>query len=132
MIVRTFDFAQLKNRRFMYNGASGMFLLGSDAGDDPKGVRGSHAEDYYNATGDNVGFDDWLRGWISGPARGYPFGVVHFAPAVSLSDFDTAYSCLAFVALKGAVAGTLVRGFPGEWEMPLSDIVHFPAPRLAA
>lgn len=82
------DALQITNRRFMYNPRTGILLLGNEIYG--KSIRSSHAQEFHES---EVGgsFDDYLRGWV-GTSRQYPRGIVHFAPAVSMEQFDS-YRC---------------------------------------
>lgn len=119
-----FDMQQIKNRRFMYDPKTATLVLGRQYGK-VKGVPSSHAEELANA-GITERYDEFVRGWV-GTGKGYPCGVIHFAPHLdersSASRFERAFDTLEMFARNGAVAGTLVRGFGSRWEQPLFAIL---------
>jgi hypothetical protein len=78
------DILQITNRRFMYNPQTGILILGDEAYG--KSIAGSHAQEFYDSQAGGC-FDDYLRGWI-GTSKSYPRGVIHFAPAVIMEQFD--------------------------------------------
>lgn len=118
------DIQQIKNRRFMYDPNTATLVLGRQHGK-VKGVPSSHAEEMADA-GITERYDDYVRGWV-GTGKGYPYGVIHFAPCLdehsSISRFERAFDTLEMFARNGAAAGTLVRGFGKHWEQPLSAIL---------
>src|SRR6185437_3144361 len=60
-MTRKFDLQHIGNRRFMFNPRTGKFLIGDSQGvGSGKGVRKSHAEEFYDVTGSNQGYDDFF------------------------------------------------------------------------
>ena len=118
-----FNMQRIENRRFMYSPTTGVLLLGAQYPPSRK-IIGSHADDLSNA-GINSGYDDYVRGWV-GTGKGYPHGVIHFAPNVVDSNFELyhrAFDTLEMFAQNGAVASTLVRAFGSRWEQPLFSVL---------
>jgi hypothetical protein len=120
---QTFDMMEISNRRFMYHTDTCELILGDQAA--IKGDSfGSHAEDHGNS-GVYEPFDTFIRGWI-GTGGPYTHGVIHFAPPISEKNadiFTDAYNTLQMFRENGADADTVVRGFCGAWEQPLSNIL---------
>ena len=101
------DVLRITNRRFMY---------------DPQTGRSSHAQEFHDSQAGGR-FDDYLRGWV-GISRRYPRGIVHFAPAVSMEQFDRGFdTLLMFARLEGINGDTVVRGFCTLPETKLSGIL---------
>lgn len=68
-------------------------------------------------------FDDYLRGWI-GTSKSYPCGVIHFAPAVVMEQFDRGFDTLQmFARLEGTGDDTVIRGFCRLWEERIGAIL---------
>ena len=117
-----FDMQAIQNRRFMFSPQTGELILG-------KQYRGntlfkSHAEEH-GESGAKAPFDSFLRGWV-GTGKDYKDGVIHFAPAIDAGNaeqFDRAFSTLEMFARNGANGKTVIRGFGGIWEQPLSDLI---------
>ncbi len=69
-------------------------------------------------------FDDYLRGWI-GTSKSYPHGIIHFAPAVIMEQFDRGFDALQmFAGLEGVNGDTIVRGFCTLPEQRMGDLLH--------
>lgn len=120
---RTFNLLDVENRRFMFDPASRKFIVGDVEGAGRgRNIRSSHAQEYFDVTGSNVGFDKMIRGWM-GTSRQYLHGVIHFAPEIFSGTLDAGFKCLAAFKKCGASADTIVRGFPGAWEQRLGDIL---------
>ncbi len=127
----------LRNCRFIFDPHDRRMHFGGSSIDD-----GTHAEEYSKATGGKAGrrFDDCARGWVCGKWRGYPYGILHFAPPIRSESGDQALD-VAMQALKhfigmGAHAKTILRGFTalgGPWEQPLGSALPelFPKRRKA-
>ena len=117
-VQRRFDFSSVDNRRFIFDPVSRRFVIGAQL---PKSrsLVGSHAEDWFDATGSNRNFDRCIRGWI-GTGGNYRNGVIHFAPpaAHNLNTLD----CLSTLAKCGATKKTILRGFDST-ETKLGDAV---------
>ena len=117
------DVLRITNRRFMYDPQTGVLLLGDETYG--KSIRSSHAQEVPDSQAGGR-FDDYLRGWV-GISRRYPRGIVHFAPAVSMEQFDRGFDTLLMCArLEGINGDTVVRGFCTLPETKLSGIL--PAP----
>ena len=85
---------------------------------------GSHAEDHGDS-GASEPYDSFIRGWI-GTGKQYPHGIIHFAPNIDshfAEQFDKGFSTLEMFAENGAGADTVIRGFGGAWEQPLSNLL---------
>lgn len=120
--TQVIDIQQIDNRRFMYNPAAAVLVLGQQFGK-TKGLPASHAVELA-AAGVIKDFDDFVRGWI-GTGRSYPKGVIHFAPSVdkrNISLFERAFETLEMFKENGALGQTVIRGFGDCWEQPLSGI----------
>lgn len=114
------DALRITNRRFMYDPQTGILLLGDETYG--KSVRSSHAQEFHDSQAGGC-FDDYLRGWI-GTSRQYPRGIVHFAPAVSMEQFDRGFDTLQmFARLEGINGDTIVRGFCSLTETRLGGIL---------
>ena len=101
------DILQITNRRFMYNPQTGILILGDEAYG--KSIAGSHAQEFYDSQAGGC-FDDYLRGWI-GTSKSYPRGVIHFAPAVIMEQFDRGFAALQmFARLEGTRGDTEHQG----------------------
>lgn len=106
------DVLRITNRRFMYDPRTGVLLLGDETYG--KSIHDSQA---------GGRFDDYLRGWV-GTSRRYPRGIVHFAPAVSMEQFDRGFdTLLMFARLEGINGDTVVRGFCSLPETRLGGIL---------
>ena len=84
----------------------------------------SHAEEH-GTSGAKAPFDSFIRGWI-GTGRGYPDGVIHFAPAIdaqNIEQFNRGFSTLEMFNHNGANGKTIIRGFGDVWEQPLSELI---------
>ena len=69
-------------------------------------------------------FDDYLRGWI-GTSKSYLTGIIHFAPAVIMEQFDRGFDALQmFAGLEGVNGDTIVRGFCTLPEQRMGDLLH--------
>ena len=114
------DILQITNRRFMYNPQTGTLILGDEMYG--KNICSSHAQEFYASKADGR-FDDYLRGWI-GVSKSYPHGIIHFAPAVSMKQFDKGFdTLLMFTKLEGINGDTIVRGFCSSPEVRLGDLL---------
>ena len=121
---QVFDMQNIDNRRFMYNPATGVLLLGAQFPPSRK-IRGSHAEDLSNA-GIYSGYDDYVRGWIGGTGKEFSSGIIHFAPNVDDRNtelYNRAFDTLEMFAQNGAEAETVVRALGKRWEQPLFSIL---------
>ncbi len=120
---QTFNMQDITNRRFMYDPNTCALILGDQEA--MKGLSfGSHAEDHGDS-GAKVPFDSFVRGWV-GTGEAYKHGVIHFAPPINGKNAGRlidGYNTLQMFRENGAVADTVVRGFPGAWEQPLSAIL---------
>ena len=104
----------------MYDPRTGILLLGDETYG--KSIRSSHAQEFHDSQAGGR-FDDYLRGWV-GTSRQYPHGIVHFAPAVSIEQFDRGFDTLQmFARLEGINGDTIVRGFCSLSEVRLSEIL---------
>ena len=114
------DILQIANRRFMYNPKIGILILGDEMYG--KNICSSHSQEFYVSKADGH-FDDYLRGWI-GVSKSYPHGIVHFAPAVSMEQFDCGFDALQmFARLEGVNEDTIVRGFCTMPEQRMGDLL---------
>lgn len=114
------DILQITNRRFMYNPQTGTLILGDEMYG--KNICSSHAQEFYVSKAEGR-FDDYLRGWI-GVSKNYPHGIIHFAPAVSMKQFDRGFDTLQmFTKLEGINSDTIVRGFCSSPEVRLGDLL---------
>lgn len=114
------DVLRITNRRFMYDPQTGVLLLGDETYG--KSIHSSHAQEFHDSQAGGR-FDDYLRGWV-GISRRYPRGIVHFAPAVSMEQFDRGFdTLLMFARLEGINGDTVVRGFCTLPETKLSGIL---------
>ena len=112
MIIHTrleiIDILQITNRRFMYHPMSQTLILGNEKFG--KDICSSHAQEFHESKAEGC-FDDYLRGWI-GVGRGYPHGIIHFAPFVGKTLFEKGVDTLQmFAKLNGINKGTIIRGF---------------------
>lgn len=104
----------------MYNPQTGILILGDEAYG--KSIAGSHAQEFYDSQAGGC-FDDYLRGWI-GTSKSYPRGVIHFAPAVIMEQFDRGFDALQmFARLEGTGGDTVIRGFCRLWEERIGAIL---------
>ena len=118
----SFDMQEIQNRRFMFNPQTGTLILGRQYSGNQ--IVSSHAEEHGRMDAGEP-FDDFVRGWI-GTGRSYTNGVIHFAPPIPKEHpeiFDKGYSTLEMFAQNGTDSNTVIRGFPGAWEQPLSSII---------
>lgn len=114
------DILHLTNRRFMYNPQTGTLILGDEMYG--KSICSSHAQEFHASQAEGR-FDDYLRGWI-GVSKSYPHGIVHFAPAVSMEQFDCGFDALQmFARLEGVNEDTIVRGFCTMPEQRMGDLL---------
>lgn len=114
------DVFQIANRRFMYNPQTGILILGDEMYG--KSICSSHAQEFFASKVEGR-FDDYLRGWI-GVSKNYPRGIIHFAPAVSMEQFDRGFDTLQmFRQLEGINGDTVVRGFCSLPERKMSDLL---------
>ena len=87
-----------------------------------KSICSSHAQEFHASQAEGR-FDDYLRGWI-GVSKSYPHGIVHFAPAVSMEQFDCGFDALQmFARLEGVNEDTIVRGFCTMPEQRMGDLL---------
>ncbi len=104
----------------MYNPQTGTLILGDEMYG--KSICSSHAQEFYASKAEGR-FDDYLRGWI-GVSKSYPHGIVHFAPAVSMEQFDCGFDALQmFARLEGVNGDTIVRGFCTMPEQRMGDLL---------
>jgi hypothetical protein len=123
-----FDMLKIENRRFMYHARTGTLILGRQY--HSGAPVSSHAEEHA-ASGAAEPFDEFMRGWVGAGVK-YARGVIRFAPAPDKTNaalFGQACSALAMFRENGANGFTVVRGFGGVWEQPLSHIFHPPRER---
>ena len=114
------DILQITNRRFMYNPQTGTLILGDEMYG--KSICSSHSQEFYASKAEGR-FDDYLRGWI-GVSKSYPHGIVHFAPAVSMEQFDCGFDALQmFARLEGVNGATIVRGFCTMPDQRMGDLL---------
>ena len=114
------DVLRITNRRFMYDPRTGVLLLGDEIYG--KSIRSSHAQEFHESKAGGC-FDDYLRGWV-GTSKQYSCGIVHFAPAVSMDQFDRGFDTLQmFTRLEGINSDTIVRGFCSLPETRLGEIL---------
>lgn len=114
------DVLRITNRRFMYDPRTGILLLGDEIYG--RSIRSSHAQEFHESKTEGS-FDDYLRGWV-GTSKQYPRGIVHFAPAVSMEQFDRGFDTLQmFARLEGINGDTIVRGFCSLPETRLGGIL---------
>ena len=106
------DILQIANRRFMYNPPTGILILGDEMYG--KSICSSHSQEFC---------DDYLRVWI-GVSKNYPRGIIHFAPVVSMEQFDRGFDTLQmFTKLEGINGDTVIRGFCGLPEKKMGDLL---------
>ena len=114
------DILQITNRRFMYNPQTEILILGDEMYG--KSICSSHSQEFYASKVDGR-FDDYLRGWI-GTSKSYPHGIIHFAPAVCMEQFDRGFDALQmFAKLDGVNRDTIVRGFCTLPEQRMGDLL---------
>ena len=114
------DILQITNRRCMYDPQTGILILGDEAYGQSSAC--SHAQEFYDSQAGGR-FDDYLRGWI-GTSKSYPCGVIHFAPAVVMEQFDRGFDTLQlFARLEGTGDDTVIRGFCRLWEERIGAIL---------
>ena len=92
-----------------------------------KKIVSSHAEEH-GRIGKGEPFDSFIRGWIGYGGKDTN-GVIHFAPSIpkdNVKMFDDAFFTLEMFVRNGAAQNTIIRGFPGAWEQPLSNIINKP------
>ena len=114
-----FDMKKIKKRRFMYNPKSGTLIIGQDTE-----IAKSHAEEY-GTTATTEPIDYFVRGWI-GNGKGYPHGVIHFAPNIPKECawlYEKGSDTLDMFKENGATKDCLIRGFGRVWEQPMKDII---------
>lgn len=117
------DILQITNRRFMYNPQTGTLILGDEIYG--KTICSSHSQEFHASRAEGC-FDDYLRGWI-GTSKSYPHGIIHFAPAVIMEQFDRGFDALQmFAGLEGVNGDTIVRGFCTLPEQRMGDLLHSP------
>ena len=115
------DILQITNRRFMYNPQTGTLILGDEIYG--KSICSSHSQEFHASRAEGC-FDDYLRGWI-GTSKSYPHGIIHFAPAVIMEQFDRGFDALQmFARLEGVNGDTIVRGFCTLPEQRMGDLLH--------
>ena len=103
------------------NPQTGTLILGDEIYG--KSICSSHAQEFYASKAEGR-FDDYLRGWI-GVSKGYPHGIIHFAPAVIMEQFDRGFDALQmFAGLEGVNGDTIVRGFCTLPEQRMGDLLH--------
>ena len=114
------DILQIANRRFMYNPPTGILILGDEMYG--KSICSSHSQEFYASKAEGC-FDDYLRGWIC-VSKNYPRGIIHFAPVVSMEQFDRGFDTLQmFTKLEGINGDTVIRGFCGLPEKKMGDLL---------
>ena len=121
---QTIDINGIQNRRFMYNPTTGTLLLGRHCPDDSMP---HHAEDHRRLKAEEP-FESFIHGWI-GYGGLYAHGVIHFTIPIEKENMERcskALSTLEMFAHNGAEPDTVVRGYLGEWEQPLSNIIKTP------
>jgi DNA-binding cell septation regulator SpoVG/16S rRNA G966 N2-methylase RsmD len=120
---QSFDMQEIENRRFMFNPQTGTLILGKQYPLSNKELMSSHSEEHYEAR-TNEPFDSFVQGWVGTGAR-YESGVIHFTPPLSKKPHavDKGFSVIEMFVRNGADENTIARGFPGEWEQPLSNIL---------
>lgn len=118
----TININEIDNRRFMFLPEKSLLVLGKQYGK-TRNVIDSHAVELYQA-GVTESYDSFIKGWV-GSGRGFPHGVIHFAPSIdekNIKMFDRAFDTLSMFSENGAAAKTLIRGFGRQWEQPLSAV----------
>ena len=118
---QTFDIRGVQNRRFMYNPNTGTLLLGRHI---PNDITMDFRRDH-ERMGNKEPYDDFIRG-IVGYGGEYKNGVIHFISPIEKTEgkrFNDGYSTLKMFARNGAEDDTVVRGFPRDWEQPLSKVI---------
>ena len=121
MSMEIIDILQITNRRFMYNPQTGTLILGDEIYG--KTICSSHSQEFHASRAEGC-FDDYLRGWI-GTSKSYPHGIIHFAPAVIMEQFDRGFDALQmFAGLEGVNGDTIVRGFCTLPEQRMGDLLH--------
>lgn len=104
----------------MYSPQTEILILGDEMYG--KSICSSHAQEFHVSKAEGR-FDDYLRGWI-GASKNYPRGIVHFAPAVGMEQFDRGFDTLQmFTKLEGANRDTMVRGFCNSPEVRIGDLL---------
>lgn len=112
---------EITNNRFIYNPATDHLIVG---GNDPN--YSSHSEEFYDS-GEAGVFDDCVRGWI-GVGRGYPSGIIHFAPPITKyfqenqEYADAVLRTIEFFAQHGATDTTAIRNFLKMGEQKFEDV----------
>ena len=105
----------------MYNPQTGTLILGNEMYG--KSICSSHSQEFYASKAEGC-FDDYLRGWI-GASKSYPHGIIHFAPAIIMEQFDRGFDALQmFARLEGVNGDTIVRGFCTLPEQRMGDLLH--------
>ena len=105
----------------MYNPQTGTLILGDEIYG--KTICSSHSQEFHASRAEGC-FDDYLRGWI-GTSKSYPHGIIHFAPAVIMEQFDRGFDALQmFAGLEGVNGDTIVRGFCTLPEQRMGDLLH--------
>jgi hypothetical protein len=120
--LQSLDMQAISNRRFLFNSQTGTLILGNSNKDNFSEFESEHAKFAANES-----FNSFTLGWI-GVGKGYRDGVIHFSPPVPKDNaamFDNAFATLEMFARNGANGGTVIRGFPGAWEQPLSNLINF-------
>jgi hypothetical protein len=121
---QSFDMQEIENRRFMFSPRTGTLIIGEQY---PRNtLMSSHAEEHERAETDEP-FDDFICGWVGTGGR-FESGVIHFAPPIPKGYpqmFENGFSTLEMFAQNGANIDTVIRGFPGAWEQPLSNLINF-------
>jgi len=128
-ISYSFDMQKIQNRRFMFNPDTGTLILGfqcvGNVLDNGKILNASHAEEH-GESGTQEPYDDFIRGWV-GTGGKYRNGIVHFAPPLDrqhIALFEKAFDTLLMFKQNEANEKTIIRGFGGVWEQPLSNIFN--------
>ena len=124
---QSFEMSEIDNRRFMFNPQTGTLLLGKYHPGNK--IVSSHAVEH-GCIGRGEPYDDFIRGWI-GVGSKYKNGVIHFAPPItkdSVEMFNKGFSALEMFMRNGAKPNTVIRGFPGAWEQPLSNMIKCKKP----
>lgn len=110
----------IKNRRFMFNPKTGIFILGDEKYG--RTILGSHAEEFRSSEAAGY-YDDYLRGWI-GCGANYRNGIIHFAPSIDKESFDRGFDTLQMFARMGGITPkTVIRGFCELCEEKISDLM---------
>lgn len=130
-LAKRFNLQTLGSRRFMIEPHTLQTVLGYErrAGT-PELAGSSHAEEFFDTTGSNAHYDNFLKGFITGPYAGAPSGRIdlyHKYYADDAEGFDAYYNVIHHLVRNGAKADTIVTGltralgpdvFPGIYTAP--------------